>query len=153
MPDHDGSGIRGETVDEILWLDQTEDPSEFGMTRMVNGSFRFVDGLGVFNPRSGGGGITEGEHEVLDTLTHWISETNWMEIVRSGGKVTNVINWETDAKLKKIREMVVQRSGGKASQMDFIQYDSTGIEKVRITGVITRAAGKVASIQWTKTVA
>ncbi len=153
MPDHDGSGIRGETVDEILWLDQAEDPSELGMTRMVGGSFRFVDSLGVFNPRSGGGGITEAEHEVLDTLTHWIDETNWMEIVRSGGKVTNVINWETDAKLKKIREMVVQRSGGKASQMDFIQYNGTGAEKMRITGVITRVAGKVASIQWTKTVA
>jgi hypothetical protein len=149
----DGSGVRGETVDEVLWLDQTADPSELGMTRMVNGVFRFVDKDGVFNLRTGGSGITEAQHEALDTLVHWIDETNWQEIVRSGGKVTNVINWETDAKLKKVRECIITRSGGKVSQLDAIQYDGAGVEKMRLTGVITRAGGKVASIAWTKTVA
>jgi hypothetical protein len=151
MTDHDGSGIRGETVDEILWLDQTEDPSELGMTRMVSGSFKFVDGLGVFNPRTGGSGITEGQHEILDTLTHWIDETNWQELIRSGGKVTNAIHWETSAKLKKIREVLVTRAGGKVSQIDIVQYNSAGTESQRQVGVITRAGGKVESIQWTKT--
>lgn len=148
-----GAGTRGETVDEVLWLDQVVDPTELGMTRLVNGVFRFVDKDGAFNLRSGGGGITEAEHEALDTLTHWIDETNWMEVVRDAGKVTNVINWETDSKLKKVREMVIQRSGGKVSQMDFIQYDGTGTEKMRMTGVVTRTGGRVSSIQWTKTVA
>lgn len=50
---HDGSGTRGETVDEILWLDQTEDPFELGMSRLVSGAFKFVDSIGVFNPREG----------------------------------------------------------------------------------------------------
>lgn len=148
---HPGPMIEDDEI--ILKESAAGDPTEVGGIRQVGGVFRMKDATGVFNPRSGGGGITEGEHELLDTLTHWIDETNWMEIVRSGGKVTNVINWETDAKLKKIREMVVQRSGGKASQMDFIQYDGSGVEKMRITGVISRTSGKVSSIQWTKTVA
>lgn len=150
----DGTGVRGERVDEIFFNDGTDEPAaEVGTVRSVNGEFHFRDALGIFNPRTGGSGITEGQHEVLDTLTHWIDETNWQEIVRSGGKITNVINWETDAKLKKIRECVIARSGGKVSQLDAIQYDGAGAEKMRLTGVITRATGKVASIAWTKTVA
>jgi len=140
--------------DEIILKESTlGDPTEVGGIRQVGGAFRMKDATGVFNPRSGGGGITEAEHELLDTLTHWVNETNWQEIVRSGGKVTNVINWETSDKLKKIRECVIARSGGKVSQLDAIQYDGSGVEKMRLTGVITRATGKVASIAWTKTVA
>lgn len=116
-------------------------------------SFSMRDAEGLFDPRSGGGGITEAQHEALDTLTHWVSETNWQEIVRSGGHVTNVINWETSDKLKKVRECIITRAVGKVSQIDVVQYDATGAEKVRLTGVITRATGKVASIAWTKTVA
>jgi len=140
--------------DEIILKESTlGDPTEVGGIRQVGGAFRMKDATGVFNPRSGVGGITEAEHELLDTLTHWVNETNWQEIVRSGGKVTNVINWETSDKLKKIRECVIARSGGKVSQLDAIQYDGSGVEKMRLTGVITRATGKVASIAWTKTVA
>lgn len=100
-----------------------------------------------------GGGITEAQHELLDTLTHWLDETNWQEMVRSGGKVTNAIHWETSAKLKKVREVIITRDTGKVSQIDIIQYDSAGVEKQRLVLVITRTSGKVSSIQWTKTVA
>lgn len=149
----DGTGTRGETVDEILFLDQVEDPPELGFVRLVSGAFKFKDSVGVFNPRTGGSGITEAEHEVLDTLTHWLDETNWQEMVRSGGKVTNAIHWETSAKLKKIREVIITRATGKVSQIDIIQYDSAGVEKQRLVLVIARTGGKVSSIQWTKTVA
>ena len=115
--------------------------------------FAFRDSTGLFNPRTGGSGITESQHEALDTLTHWINETNWQEMVRSGGKVVNAIHWTDDTKTTKIREVVIQRTSGKVTQIDLIQYDGTGTEKQRLTGVITRDAGKVASIKWTKTVA
>jgi hypothetical protein len=115
--------------------------------------FSLRDATGPFNPRTGGSGITEAQHEVLDTLTHWLNETNWQEMVRSGGKVVNAIHWTDSGKTTKIREVVIQRTTGKVSQIDLIQYDGTGTEKQRLTGVITRDAGKVASIQWTKTVA
>jgi hypothetical protein len=139
--------------EEVILKEASGDPTEVGAIRQVGGAFRMRDATGVFNPRSGGGGITESEHEVLDTLVHWVSENNWQEIVRSGGKVTNVINWETSDKLKKIRECIITRSGGKVSQLDAIQYDGAGVEKMRLVGVITRAGGKVASIAWTETVA
>lgn len=115
--------------------------------------FSFRDSTGPFNPRTGGSGLTESQHEALDRLTHWINETNWQEMVRSGGKVTNAIHWTDSGKTLKIREVAIQRSAGKVSQIDLIQYDGAGAEKERMTGVVTRAAGKVASIQWTKTVA
>lgn len=98
-----------------------------------------------------GGGITEAQHEVLDTLVHEIDETNWEEVTRVGGKVTNITQWTNSGKTKKIRETVIARSGGKVSQVDVIQYDGSGVESMRNTGVITRAGGKVTSIQWTKT--
>ena len=115
-------------------------------------SFKLRDAIGVFDPRTGGSGITEAQHEVLDTLTHWLNETNWQEIIRSGGKVTQAIHWTDSGKTLKIREVLVTRSAGKVSQIDLIQYDGTGTEKQRLTGVITWSGGKVASIQWTKTV-
>lgn len=98
-----------------------------------------------------GGGISEAQHDALDDLTHWLAETNYMEVVRTAGKVTGVINWTDSGKTTKIREMVIARSAGKVSQMDFIQYDGSGVEKQRMTGVITRTAGKVSSVQWTET--
>lgn len=101
---------------------------------------------------TGGSGITEGQHDALDDLVHWLAETNYQEIVRSAGKVTNVINWTDSGKTVKIREMVITRSAGKVSQLDFIQYDGSGTEKQRLTGVITRDGnGKVSTIQWTET--
>jgi hypothetical protein len=122
-------------------------------------NLRFRD---VNNPGSGvtltelaasaGGGITEPQHDVLDDLVHWLAETNYQEVTRSAGKVTNVTNWTDSGKTIKVREMVITRSAGKVSQMDFIQYDAAGVEKQRMTGVITRDGnGKMSSIQWTET--
>jgi hypothetical protein len=96
-------------------------------------------------------GITEAQHDALDDMVHWLAETNYQEITRSGGKVINVTNWTNSGKTVKVREMIITRSAGKVSQLDFIQYDGSGVEKQRMTGVITRSAGKIASVQWTET--
>ena len=145
------SGARGERAEWIVLENTAIPPDEVGEMRNNGGNLQLKDQYGTFNPRTGGSGITEGQHEVLDTLTHWIDETNWQELIRSVGKVTNAIHWETSAKLKKIREVLVTRAGGKVSQIDIIQYNSAGTESQRQVGVITRAGGKVESIQWTKT--
>lgn len=100
---------------------------------------------------TGGMGITEGQHDALDDLVHNIAETSYEEVTRSGGKVTNITIWETSSKIKKVRETIIARSGGKVSQIDLVQYDGTGTEKQRMAGVITRSDGKVASIAWTET--
>lgn len=67
--------------------------------------------------------------------------------------MTNVTHWTDSGETQKIREVVITRSGGKVSQLDVIQYDGTGTEKVRITGTVTRSGGLVDHIDWVETVA
>lgn len=146
----DGTGIRGETVDEILWLDQTADPSELGMSRLVNGAFKFVDSVGVFDPRTGGSGITESQHELLDTLTHDIDETSYDEVIYSGNLVQTYTVWETAAKLKKVREETYSYSGNRVTQAVTIQYDATGATKMTMTEIYTYSGSRVTSVARTK---
>lgn len=146
----DGTGIRGETVDEILWLDQTVDPSELGMTKMVNGEFKYCDKDGTFNLRSGGG-ISESQHEALDTLVHEIDESSYDEVIYgSGNLVSTYIVWETAAKLKKIREEQYTYAGSKVSQSVTIQYDGTGAVKMTVTETYTYSGSRVTSVTRTK---
>jgi hypothetical protein len=95
-----------------------------------------------------GSGITEAQHEVLDTLVHEIAETNYLEVTRSSGQVTDVIVWETAAKLKKIRETNITYASGQVSVVVDKQYDSSGtiITGQTLTQTITRSSGQVASI-------
>lgn len=104
------------------------------------------DAVGNFDPR-----FTEGQHEVLDTLTHEVAETSFDEVTYSGGKVSACVVWETAAKLKKIREELYTYSGGKVSTAVEIQYDAAGVEKARVTEVYTYSGSKVTSIARTRT--
>jgi hypothetical protein len=147
----DGTGTRGETVDEILFLDQVEDPIELGFVRLVNGAFKFRDSAGVFNPRTGGSGITESQHEALDTLIHDIDESSYDEVIYGlGNLVSTYIVWGTAAKLLKIREEQYTYSGSKVSQSVTIQYDGTGAVKMTMTEVYTYSGNKVTSVTRTK---
>jgi hypothetical protein len=125
----------------------------------TNGAFSYKTGVGFEFYEEGsiktlfGTGITEGSHENLDTLVHNLSEDSYEEVVYSSGKVSNVINWTDSGKTTKIREVALTRTSGKVSQIDLIQYDVSGSEKVRMTGVITRTSGRVSNISWTETVA
>jgi len=91
-------------------------------------------------------GISEQEHELLDVLIHNIAETNYTEITRSSGKITDFIIWETVAKLKKIREYNLTRTSGKISSVVAKQYDSSGVLKSTLTSTITRTSGRISSI-------
>lgn len=113
------------------------------------GSFQFKDSAGVFNPRSGGSGITEGQHKLIDQLVHNIAETNFQEIIRTSGQVTDIIHWTNSSKTQKIRETNLTRTSGQISQIVVKQYDGTGTLVETITGAVTRASGQIASIQWT----
>lgn len=140
--------------EEVLLTEQPTgtSPTAPGGFLYADGAFKMKDASGDFNPRSGGG-ITEAQHEVLDSLVHWISETHFQEIVRSGGRVSSVVQWTDAGKTVKIREMIVTRVAGKTSQLDFVQFNAAGAEKQRMTGVLTRDGnGRVASIAWTETV-
>lgn len=50
----------GPREEEEFILDSLSvDPTNEGAMRYVNGSFRLRDTIGVFNPRTGGGGLAE----------------------------------------------------------------------------------------------
>jgi hypothetical protein len=138
-------GPRRET--KIIFEDaaSAENPGELAYD---GSSFQMRDATGPFNPRSGGSGLTEGQHENLDTLVHEIAETCWTEVVRSLGRVTDIIVWETSAKLKKVRETNITRSGGQVDTIVTKQYDAAGvlIANQTITRTVTRSSGQVASI-------
>lgn len=138
--------------DEIILKDNTSgDPTEVGAIRQVGGVFRMKDAMGVFDPRSGGGGITEAQHEVLDTLVHDIDETSYDEVTYgSGGRVVSYVVWETAAKLKKIREEQYTYVSGKVSQVVTFQYDGAGVVKMTMTEAYAYSGGKVVSVTRTK---
>jgi hypothetical protein len=139
--------------DEEIQLREPADnspPSVAGAFRYVGGDFAFRDQYGTFNPRTGGSGITEGQHEALDTLVHDIDETSYEEYAYSGSKVTNLTVWATAAKLLKIREEQYTYAGSKVSQVVTIQYDGTGAVKMTMTENYTYSGGKVTSVTRTK---
>jgi hypothetical protein len=125
-----------------------------------NGDLRFRD---VTNPGTGGAGytltemlagssgITEGQHEVLDTLVHKLAEDSHVQVTRSGGKVSNITVWTNDTETTKIREFQITRTSGKVSQIIVIQYDNTGAEDYRLTKTINRVSGKVDSVDVVRT--
>jgi hypothetical protein len=80
-----------------------------------------------------GSGISETQHENLDTLVHNLAETYFEEIITVGGKVTAVIDWTSPAKILKIREFQYSYNGTKISQEIAIQYDGSGTEVQRLT--------------------
>lgn len=100
-----------------------------------------------------GTGLSEPAHKLLDILKHLIAENSRQRPTRVGGRITNVTYWTDSDEDTKIREFIIARSGGKVSQIDVVQYDGAGAEKVRITGTVVRVGGRVDYIDWVETVA
>lgn len=94
--------------------------------------------------------ITAGlaSHENLDTLVHRLAETHFVEVIRSAGRVTDVIAWTNNLKTTKVREVNLTRVSGKVVSYVEKQYDSGGsvVTGQTLTGTITRSAGKVQDI-------
>lgn len=137
----------GEREDEgILLEDAGTDPVVLGGIRRVGTDLKGRDGAGVFNLR----GISEAQHEDLDTLVHDLAETSYAEVTRVTGQVSNVTTWTTSGKTTKIREVAVTRSAGQVATIVRKHYDASGtlIAGQTLTGTVTRLAGRVASIDW-----
>lgn len=138
-------GIREE--EEVKLNEQTSaTPSSSGGMIYTDGTFKFRDSTGDFDPRL----IDEDQHEALDTLTHNIAEDSYDEIIRTAGKVTSITTWDSISKTKMIRKEEITRSGGDVTDIVIRQYDDAGSEDYRIEESLTRTAGKVSSITRTK---
>lgn len=133
--------------DELILKDNPAgDPTEEGAVRKVGGSFRMRDALGVFNPRTGGTGLTEEEHKILRQLIHFIDDGP-AEGFTSGayrettGTVfpTAIVWWESSAKLKKIVEKLTTWSG---------PFPTTIVWKVYATDGVTVLATVTDTITW-----
>lgn len=105
------------------------------------------DGTLEFDPATGSG-LSEAQHETLDTLRHEVAEDSHQQITRAGGLVTNITWWTDSGETTKIREVDITRTSGKVSSIVIKQYDGTGTLKTTLTGTVTRVSGKVDSIDW-----
>ena len=104
-------------------------------------------GMGTYNKNlSSGSGLTLAQHKVVDDLIHNIAENGVEEIIRTNGKVTNVIIWTDISKNKKIRETIITRTLNKVSSVVIKQYNSAGLLVATLTETISRTSGKVSQV-------
>ncbi len=80
-----------------------------------------------------GGGISEGEHELLDTLTHSLAEDAFTEYGYTAGDLTSVIVWTSAAKTLKIRETALSYTGGNLTGVVVDQYNDSGVIVTTLT--------------------
>jgi hypothetical protein len=123
-------------AEEVQLEDRTGDgnPTVDGSIRFAGDDFVGKTSTGVKSlTAAAGGGITEGQHEGLDRLTHRINESGYEEYTYSGQKLTGWILWTDSGKTTKIREEQYTWSGNKISTFVEIQYDGAGVEKKRNT--------------------
>jgi len=139
--------------DSIQLRDRVSATGQTGTIYRKGDDLYIHDSVGELNLRTGGSGITEGQHEALDTLVHEVAEDAYLEVVRSGGKVVDMIYWTDSGKTVKIRETNITRSAGKVSQIVRKHYDGAGviITGQTLTGTVSRTSGQVSSIDWAET--
>ena len=133
--------------DRLIFEDRGADPTEVGAIWRNGSDLKGRDATGVFNLRSGTG-LSEAQHEDLDSLVHNLAETSYCEVTRTSGKVTAITHWTDNGKTTKIRETLITRTSGKVSQVEVKQYDGSGTLVQTLTGTITRTSGRVSSIRF-----
>lgn len=124
------------------------DPTDDGCVLFRDGEFVFRDNLGIFNPR---GGLSEAEHEELDTLTHELVEDSFDEVLYAFRQPVNITTYTDATKTTKIREVQVTYTFRQPTEVITIQYDASGIELYRVTETITYAARQVSTITRVRT--
>lgn len=134
--------------------DTSRDTSVF-ISRDASNNMTFKDGVvagtkTLTDLLAAGSGITEPQHENLDSLTHWLVETSWDEVLYTGSKVQNVTTWDSPSKVTKIRETQVTYTGNKVTQAIDIQYDASGVELYRIQENFTYTGNKITAITRTR---
>ena len=130
--------------DEEIRLEANAAPPTVAGAFNYNGtSFQMKDGVGVFDPRSGGGGITAGQHQTLDQLVHDIAETAYLKLTQDGnGNYTNATWWTDSGMTVKIREYDVTYDGNDdVTQVVAKQYDGAGALAATFTLPVAYVSG------------
>ncbi len=138
----------GPSLEEELQLsDEGTDPSVVGAIVNNGGVLKGKDSIGVFDLRSGTG-LSEANHRNVDQLVHEIAEDSFEEYTYSGSKVTDIVVWETAAKLKRIRDFAFTYTGSKVTTAVTRHYDAAGaiITGETMTETFAYSGGQVSDI-------
>ena len=136
--------------EETIYETNASPTGGLGSVSQDGTSFVMVDSVGAFNPRTGGSGVTEPQHDAYDKLLHNIQESAFDEVVRAG-QVTDVITWTDSGKTTKIRETSLTRAAGQVSSIVEKQYNGAGTLVQTRTGTVTRVSGQVSTVDWVLT--
>ena len=147
--------------DELQLLDQYGVmPDVEGGVVYSDGSFYFKDAYGEFNPRSGGG-ISESQHKSLRQLIHFIDggpalgflSGAYREMLPAASPfITQIIWWESAAKLKKILEKNLTLNAQKnPTTIEWKMYDTDGSTVIE-TVVDTISYSTVFELSRTRTI-
>jgi hypothetical protein len=111
--------------------------------------------LSLFFPTGGafgGSGITEGEHETLDTLVHNLSEGATTEILRnSNNEVTDVKILTAPGGTLIRTTQIIRNAQNEVEQTIEIQYDENGVAIQTLTTDINRSGGQVSTTTMVET--
>lgn len=101
---------------------------------------------------SPGGGITEAEHEALNTLVHdTVPFDLFEEYTYTGFRVTGVITWTDATKVLKKRELQITYTGARVTSAVSIVYDDFGVEIYRLTDTYTYTGARLSSVSRVRT--
>lgn len=142
-----GSGTQYQTNDVVFYTDRTW----VALTPSLNVTPVAGPNWSPFFTGTAGSGITEPQHEVLDTLTHELAETAYTENTYTSGKLTQVIVWTSVAKLIKIRQSVFTYTGANLTTSVTTQHNGAGAVIATLTKVFSYASGNLVNIQTTRT--
>jgi len=99
-----------------------------------------------------GGGITELQHEALDTLTHDLTETHNLVVTRSAGKVSQLLAEETGGTDIRKTEILTRNARGQVATYRVTQYQSDGTTiKRQLDVTVNRTGGRVSSLNVVRT--
>lgn len=126
------------TLDEDVWIGRDGDDWKFQDKN--TGPHTLSDLV------ASSSGITEPQHEALDSLTHAIAEDSYTEYTYSGIRPINVTTWDGPGKVTKIRERSYTWTGNKVTQVQTIQYDAVGSPKKTVTVTLGYTGGRLSSI-------
>lgn len=120
--------------EEIRLVSNATGPTVAGAFNYDGTSFQMRDATGVFDPRTGGSGLTPAQHEALRQLIHFIDDGpangfpsgSYKEATPTGPFPTAEIWWESSAKLKKIVSLDTTWTGATITQEVWKVYDTDG---------------------------
>lgn len=95
--------------------------------------------------------LTQTYHDGLYTLVHNLAQNYYEEVTRTAGLITNVTCWQTSAKLLKVREVSIARTGGLVDTVVDKQYNASGVLIQTLTQTYNRTSGLITSIDAVRT--